>query len=140
MAISLERAQDDEVISVINTTPLVDVMLVLLIIFLITIPVVTATVKVDLPKAANQVSETRPQDIWITVDARGQIYWQDQRINETELLKRLREQAQRQPAPDVKIRGDEAASFQTVGRVLHWVQSAGLQRIGFLTDPHAATP
>ncbi len=128
--------EDDEVIATINTTPLVDVMLVLLIIFLITIPVVNFTVPVQLPKERNEVRESRPENIVITVDAQGQLYWNDQLLAPGAALQaRLQAVATQQPQPEVHIRGDAAARYEAVGRVLLQCQQAGIAKVGFLTEP-----
>jgi biopolymer transport protein ExbD len=136
MAMNTAAAADDEVVSAINTTPLVDVMLVLLIIFLITIPVVNFSVTVSLPKERNEVRETRPENIVISVDARGQIYWQDARVAGTAaLVERLKGIAQRTPQPEVQIRGDERSSYAPVGKIVLACQRAGIAKVGFITEP-----
>ena len=129
---------DDEIIGVINTTPLVDVMLVLLIIFLITIPVVTTSIKVDLPRQSSTVRETKPENVVISVDKAGRIYLYDTPVKGGEdLLDRLRKLAARQPQPEVQIRGDGASDFEAVGRVIYAVQRAGIVRVGFITEPQS---
>ena len=128
----------DEVVSAINTTPLVDVMLVLLIIFLITIPVVTTSVAVELPKKRNQVRETKAEDIVISVDARGGIFWFDSRIEGTQALtERLKTVAKADPQPEVHIRGDDKSRYESVGRVIFACQRAGIMKINFVTEPPA---
>ncbi len=127
---------DDETIGTINTTPLVDVMLVLLIIFLITIPVVTASIKVDLPKETNVVRETKPENVIISVDKTGQIYLYDTPVkNGEDLFGRMKAFALKQPQPEVQIWGDGAADFEAVGRVMYAVQRAGIVKVGFITEP-----
>ena len=127
---------EGEAIAVINTTPLVDVMLVLLIIFLITIPVVLQEVAVKLPKATNQAVITKPENIVIAVDKDGQIFWNNAPVADSEvLLGKLVEKARLNPQPEIHIRGDGAALFQYVGRVLANVQRAGIQKIGFISEP-----
>src|SRR5262250_1329553 len=107
---------EDEVVSTINTTPLVDVMLVLLIIFLITIPVVTTSIPVQLPKERNEIRETKPENIVISVDQQGKIYWNDLRINSTsQLIDRLKKISVLTPQPEVQIRGDGGARYDGVG-------------------------
>jgi len=114
----------------------VDVMLVLLIIFLITIPVVTTSIKVDLPKETNVVRETKPENVIISVDKVGQIYLYDTPVkNGQDLLGRMKVFAQKQPQPEVQIRGDGAADFEAVGRVMYAVQRAGIVKVGFITEP-----
>jgi len=129
---------DDEVVSAINTTPLVDVMLVLLIIFLITIPVVVKSVPVELPKERNQPTQTKPENIVISVNRDGSVFWNDQLIpNGPKLLDRLKEIAVKQPQPEVHIRGDQGARYEFVGRVVFACQRAGILKIGFITEPPA---
>jgi len=129
---------DDELLTTINTTPLVDVMLVLLIIFLITIPVVTTSVKVALPQEVQQPRETKPDNIILSVNAKGQAYLYDAPVrNQAELIKQLTNFAEKKPQPDVQIRGDAKADFEAVGRVLYAAQVAGLTKIRFVTDPQS---
>lgn len=133
---TLGNQDDDEVIGTINTTPLVDVMLVLLIIFLITIPVVTTSIKVDLPKEQNVVREAKPDTVIISVNQAGQIYLYDTPVKTPgELVERLRKFAAMKPQPDVQIRGDAQSAFESVGRVMYAVQRAGITQVGFITDP-----
>jgi biopolymer transport protein ExbD len=129
-------ADEDEVVSAINTTPLVDVMLVLLIIFLITIPVVTHTVPVDLPKQTAQPRQTKPENINIAVTRDGQVYWNETRIaGNNDLLARLKTVATATPQPEVQIRGDGDAAYEPVGRVVFACQRAGIVKVGFVTEP-----
>ena len=122
--------------STINTTPLVDVMLVLLIIFLITIPVVTTSIKVDLPKETNVVRETLPENLIISVDKAGHIFLYDTPVkNGQDLFERVSKVATRKPQPEVQIRGDGAADFEAVGRVMNAVQRAGIAKVSFITEP-----
>jgi biopolymer transport protein ExbD len=127
---------DDELLTTINTTPLVDVMLVLLIIFLITIPVVTTSVKVDLPHEVQQPRETQPDNIILSVNAQGQAYVYDTPVrNNAALIKQLQGFAEKKPQPEVQIRGDAKTDFEAVGRVLYAAQVAGLTKVRFVTDP-----
>jgi biopolymer transport protein ExbD len=127
---------EDEIMSEINTTPLVDVMLVLLIIFLITIPVVTTSIKVDLPKEKNVVRETKPENVIISVDAKGKIFLYDTPIkNSDDLFNRMKTFAVKKPQPEVQIRGDGHSDFESVGRVIYAVQRAGISKVGFITEP-----
>jgi len=127
---------EDEVVSAINTTPLVDVMLVLLIIFLITIPVVTTSIPVQLPKEVNEVRESKPENIVISVDQKGAIYWNDLRIpNTNALIDRLKKISVLQPQPEVQIRGDGGAKYDSVGRIVYACQRAGIAKVGFITEP-----
>ena len=127
---------DDEIISTINTTPLVDVMLVLLIIFLITIPVVTTSIKVSLPHEKNLLQDSKPENIIISVDAKGHIYLYDTPMkNSADLVARMKALALKDPKPEVQIRGDAQSDFESVGRVMYAVQQAGITKVGFITEP-----
>src|SRR3974390_1330424 len=120
----------------INTTPLVDVMLVLLIIFLITIPVINKTIKVNLPKAVNIPTQTKPENITIAVDSAGNIYWNDRGVpNRDALLAYIKEAAVRKPQPEIHIRGDKETRYESIGRVMYAIQRGGIQKVGFLTEP-----
>jgi biopolymer transport protein ExbD len=136
MSVGPSEGDEDEVVSAINTTPLVDVMLVLLIIFLITIPVVTTSIPVTLPKERNEVRETKPENITISVDATGRIYWNDLRIPTTAaLIDRLKKISVLTPQPEVQIRGDGSARYESVGRIIYACQRAGIAKVGFITEP-----
>jgi biopolymer transport protein ExbD len=129
------------VMSNINTTPLVDVMLVLLIIFLITIPVITKTVPVVLPKAVNIPTRTKPENITIAVDTDGNIYWNDKRVaDRNALLGFIKEAAVRKPQPEIHIRGDKDTRYEAIGRVMYAIQRGGIQKVGFLTEPDRGVP
>jgi len=137
MAMNLPAAGgQDEAVSTINTTPLVDVMLVLLIIFLITIPVVNFSVPVALPKLRNQVRESTPRDIVISVDAQGATFWFDSRVaGDQALAERLKAVAVQDPQPEIHIRGDARGDYAPVGRILYACQRAGIRHVGFITEP-----
>jgi biopolymer transport protein ExbD len=138
MAMNIGSDADDEMIGQINTTPLVDVMLVLLIIFLITIPVVTTSVKVNLPKEKNLVRETKPENVIISVDAAGKIFLYDTPIkNSADLIERMKKFSVKEPQPEVQIRGDAKTDFESVGRVMYAVQRAGITKVGFITEPNS---
>ena len=127
---------EDEVVSSINTTPLVDVMLVLLIIFLITIPVVTQTVAVKLPSETNIARQTKPENIEIAVSREGDVYWNTQLVpDSTALVERLKKVAVMQPQPEVHIRGDRDARYESIGRVVFAAQRAAIMKISFVTEP-----
>ncbi|MBS1162659.1 MAG: exbD [Burkholderiaceae bacterium] len=127
---------EDEAISAINTTPLVDVMLVLLIIFLITIPVVTQSIAMQLPQERNIPRQTAPENIEISVTRDGDVYWAMQRVRDNDdLFNRLKEVAVRQPQPEVHIRGDLGGRYEHIGRVVFACQRAGIQKVGFVTEP-----
>jgi biopolymer transport protein ExbD len=124
------------VMSNINTTPLVDVMLVLLIIFLITIPVINKTIPVALPKAVNIPTQTKPENITIAVDKEGNIYWNDKALPSRDaLLAFIKEAAVRVPQPEIHIRGDKETRYEAIGRVMYAIQRGGIQKVGFLTEP-----
>jgi biopolymer transport protein ExbD len=123
-------------IASINTTPLVDVMLVLLIIFLITIPVINKTVKVNLPKAVNIPTQTKPENITIAVDKDGNIYWNDKKLASREdLLANVKAAAVKKPQPEIHIRGDKETRYEAIGRVMYMIQRGGVVKVGFLTEP-----
>ncbi|MBP6106414.1 MAG: biopolymer transporter ExbD [Steroidobacteraceae bacterium] len=127
---------DEKPMSEINTTPLVDVMLVMLIIFLITIPVITQSVKVDLPKAANIPTQTKPENINIAVDKDGNVFWNTAMIPTQEaLLERLKSVAVMDPQPEIHVRGDRATAYEHIGRVMVLCQRAGIHKVGFITEP-----
>ncbi len=130
---------EDEAISAINTTPLVDVMLVLLIIFLITVPVVTQSIALQLPQEKNVPRQTAPENIEIAVNRDGDLYWGMQRLRDhDELFERLKTVATRLPQPEVHIRGDLGGRYEHVGRVVFAAQRAGIQKVGFVTEPPAS--
>lgn len=135
-ALTFGKGEEESVLSEINTTPLVDVMLVLLIIFLITIPVVTNTIDVKLPSETNHVRVTKPENIPLSVDSNGAIYWGTESIANVETLtQRLTEVAKKDPQPEVEIRGDVNARYESIGRVIFAAQRAGIVKIGFVTEP-----
>ena len=127
---------EDEVVSAINTTPLVDVMLVLLIIFLITIPVVTHTVPVSLPKDRNQPTQTKPENIIIAINKDGDTFWNQKLLPDTAtLVTMLKKEAVKVPQPEVHIRADQDGRYEFVGRVVVALQRAGIYKIAFITEP-----
>lgn len=141
MNVASPSGDEPELNTTINTTPLVDVMLVLLIIFLITVPVIVKVVPVQLPNARNIPTQTKPQNIVIAVDKDENVYWNNALIsNNNEVIQRmedaLRESAARgQTLPEVQIRGDKDARFEAIGRVVYDAQRAGVPKIGFITEP-----
>jgi biopolymer transport protein ExbD len=138
MAISIGSADgdEDEVIGAINTTPLVDVMLVLLIIFLITIPVVTHTVPVKLPSEINQPYKTKPENINLAINKDGDVFWNEQFVPDSSaLLDKLKKVAVLMPQPEVHIRGDQNTRYEFIGRVILTSQRAGIVKVGFITEP-----
>ncbi len=140
MAMNVGPAEggEEQLNNTINTTPLVDVMLVLLIIFLITIPVVTQSIKLELPKERNLPTQTKPENIVIAVNRDGEVYWGRERIPDNEtLVTRLKIEAVKEPQPEVHIRGDSEVRYESVGRVVVACQRAGIFKVGFITEPPA---
>jgi biopolymer transport protein ExbD len=136
MNVGQESGDEDEVNSTINTTPLVDVMLVLLIIFLITIPVVLHDIGVDLPKETNQARKTKPENITISVNKDGDVFWGQTFIADNEVLvDRLKKEAVKVPQPEVHIRGDLNARYESIGRVVFDCQRASIIKVGFIIEP-----
>ncbi len=136
MNVGSDSGGEDEVVSNINTTPLVDVMLVLLIIFLITIPVVTQTVALNLPKESNIARQTKPENIEISVNKDGDVYWNAQLVADNEaLFQRLKKIATMTPQPEIHIRGDEKSRYESIGRVVFACQRAAILKISFVTEP-----
>jgi biopolymer transport protein ExbD len=141
MAMNVGAASDgdeDQMNASINTTPLVDVMLVLLIIFLITIPVVTQSIKLELPKESNVPTQTKPENIVIAVDREGDVYWGLERVPDIEtLVNRMKVESVKVPQPEIHIRGDGEVRYESVGRVVVACQRAGILKVGFITEPPA---
>ncbi len=136
MNVGAADGDEDEVLSTINTTPLVDVMLVLLIIFLITVPVVTQNAAVMLPKETNLARQTKPENIEISVTKDGDVYWNAVQVADNDaLVDRLKKVSVMVPQPEVHIRGDEKARYESVGRVVFACQRAGIQKVSFVTEP-----
>jgi biopolymer transport protein ExbD len=135
VSMAFEALEDsDEVMSEINMTPLVDVMLVLLIIFIITVPVIQHAVKVELPRASSSRDQTPPENLQLAVDAQGQFFLGKQAVAADALEQRLREQAAREPQPQLYIRGDKQVPYERVAQAMTAAQRAGLSRIGFVTE------
>jgi biopolymer transport protein ExbD len=126
---------DDELNPEMNTTPLVDVMLVLLIIFMITIPVMNHAVKIDLPHATNKPNDVKPESINLSVDTDSKIYWNAEEIDVEELKARIAEAASKDPQPEIHLRGARTVQYEKVAQVMAAVQSGGLKKIGFVLDP-----
>ena len=127
----------DDVMNEINMTPLVDVMLVLLIIFIITVPVMKHSVNVDLPRATSTPQDAKPDTIRLSVDAQGRYFWNETPITEEDLLPRLQAEARREPQPELHLRGDRDARYERVALALAAAQRSGLRKIGFVTEPKA---
>ena len=145
MAVDVQHAVEDdeaELNTTINTTPLVDVMLVMLIIFLVTIPVILKTVNLQLPTYRNIVTQTKPENIVIAVTGDETTYYNNVPVDQATMLKNFvdalkRAQAANKPFPEVHIRGDKNVRFEAIGRVILACQRAGIQKVGFITEPHA---
>lgn len=135
MAMGSLSDSDDDFNPEINTTPLVDVMLVLLIIFIITIPVINQSVKIDLPKASSQPQDLKPDNINLDIDAQGQIYWNREAIDASQLQIRIATAAQKSPQPELHLRAERTTQYEKVAQVMAAAQSGGLGKIGFITEP-----
>jgi biopolymer transport protein ExbD len=136
MGLGPAEGEDDDLVASINTTPLVDIMLVLLIIFLITVPVVTHTVNVQLPREVNKPTQTRPENITLAVDKDGNVYWNEVAVaDNASLLKRLEDHATANPQPEVHIRADRDVRYESVGRIVVDCQRAGIAKIAFIIEP-----
>jgi biopolymer transport protein ExbD len=137
--LNMPAEEESRALSDINTTPLVDVMLVLLIVFMITIPVITHTVPVDLPEVSNEATKTKPENINISVNKEGQVFWNQILVaNNDDLLQRLESVARQQPQPEVHIRADQQTRYENVGRVIVDAQRKGIMKVGFITLPGPA--
>jgi biopolymer transport protein ExbD len=130
--------EPDEVMNEINMTPLVDVMLVLLIIFIITIPVMKHSVNIDLPRATTQAQDVKPETILLSVDAAGDYFWNANKIAEADLEPMLKAEAAKEPQPELHIRGDKAVRYERVAQAMAAAQASGVRKIGFITEPKAA--
>jgi len=138
MNVGQEDSGEDEVVSTINTTPLVDVMLVLLIIFLITIPVVVHNVPVDLPKERNQPRQTKPENIVFSVNKDGEVFWGQELMPDNEkIVDRLKLEAVKVPQPEVHIRGDLSARYESIGRIVFDCQRSSILKVSFILEPPA---
>ena len=129
--------EPDEVMNEINMTPLVDVMLVLLIIFIITIPVMKHSVNIDLPRATNQPQDVKPETIRLSVDAKGDYFWNENRVEDAQLEPMLKAEAAKDPQPELHIRGDKDVRYERVAQAMSAAQQAGVRKIGFITEPKA---
>lgn len=137
MGMNIGSADDseDQVVSQINTTPLVDVMLVLLIIFMITMPVLTHTVKLDLPRADNTPQVVKPQAVNLSVTTSDGVFWNEDKVDDAQLAQRLLAVAAEDPQPEIMIRGDRKVAYEDVAKVMAAVQRAGVLKLGFVTEP-----
>jgi biopolymer transport protein ExbD len=128
----------DDVMNEINMTPLVDVMLVLLIIFIITVPVMKHSVEIDLPRASSRPQDAKPQTVRLSVDAHGAYYWNEGRVEDKDLARMLKAEAARDPQPELHIRGDKEVRYERVAQAMALAQQSGLRKIGFITEPQPA--
>jgi biopolymer transport protein ExbD len=136
MSVGSDSGDEDAVMSEINTTPLVDIMLVLLIIFLITSPVVLKLQKIQLPTETNQAAKTKPEDVNIVVNKDGDMFWNQKKLaNTDELFEFLKKESVKLPQPEVHVRGDQEAKYEFIGKVIYTAQRAGVQKVGFITEP-----
>jgi biopolymer transport protein ExbD len=127
--------ETDDVMNEINMTPLVDVMLVLLIIFIITVPVMKHSVNVDLPRASSQPQDPKPATVRLSVDAQGTYFWNENRIDDQDLPRMLKVEAAKEPQPELHIRGDKEVRYERVAQLMSAAQQSGLRKIGFITEP-----
>jgi biopolymer transport protein ExbD len=136
MSVGSDSGEEDAVMSEINTTPLVDIMLVLLIIFLITSPVVLKLQKIQLPTETNQAAKTKPEDVNIVVNKDGDMYFNQKKLaNTDELFEFLKKESVKLPQPEVHVRGDQETKYEYIGKVIYTAQRAGVQKVGFITEP-----
>ena len=135
MAMGSLSESDDEFNPEINTTPLVDVMLVLLIIFMITAPVINQSVKIDLPRATSQPQDLKPENINLDIDAQGQIYWNREAIDASQMAIRIATASQKTPQPELHLRAERTTQYEKVAQVMAAAQTGGLTKIGFVTEP-----
>ena len=135
MAMGSLSDDDDDFNPEINTTPLVDVMLVLLIIFIMTIPVINDSVKIDLPQATNQHNEIQPENINLSINSHGVVYWNAEIIDDKQMSARIAEASKRTPQPELHLRAERTTQYEKIVQVMAAAQSGGLRKIGFITDP-----
>ena len=131
----LTMGNDDDVMNEINMTPMVDIMLVLLIIFIITVPVMKHSVNIDLPRATNEAQNIKPETLRLSVDAQGVYFMNEIQIADDQLLPQLKTAAGQNPQPELHIRGDKAVRYERVAEAMAAAQQAGLRKIGFITEP-----
>ncbi|GAB3189211.1 ExbD/TolR family protein [Hydrogenophaga aquatica] len=135
MAFSTPEQDDSEVLSEINMVPLIDVMLVLLIVFMITVPVMKNSIDVNLPQAAAQPSQDKPETVRLSVDAEGRYHWNEAPVSDEELQARLETAARQEPQPELHIRGDKSVRYERVAQAMASAQRAGVRKLGFITEP-----
>jgi biopolymer transport protein ExbD len=133
---NLDGPSNKQPMAEINTTPLVDVMLVLLVIFIITAPLFTHAIKLELPTAQAPAAPEKPETITLSIDQAGKLFWNDEAlITETELQQRLSQAALKSPQPDLQLRADKETKYQRLAEIMSAAQQAGISKIGFVTDP-----
>ncbi len=132
---SMDSGDDNEPLAEINMVPLIDVMLVLLIIFMVTAPLLTHAVKVDLPKASSTANQTKPDNVHLAIDAASQVYWNGKVVDAAQLAEQLKNAAAQQPPPELHIRAERTTPYEKVAQVMSEAARQGLVRIGFVTDP-----
>ena len=133
---TLSDKSDEDFNPEINTTPLVDVMLVLLIIFIITIPVINHSVKLDLPRASTQPNDAKPETVNLSIDAQGKLFWNNKPLSDEELQQQIMLAAQKSPQPELHLRAERTTQYEKVAQVMAAAQNGGLSKIGFITDPN----
>jgi biopolymer transport protein ExbD len=135
MAFSSPQGDDDAgLMAEINMTPFVDVMLVLLIIFIVTLPVIQHSVKIELPKATSSASNSKPETIQVSIDAKGQIFWNKTQVTLDEYIVKAKQAASQEPVPDVNLRADKRVKYDAVAQVLSASKRNGLTKLGFVTE------
>ena len=122
----------------INMVPLIDVMLVLLVIFIVTAPLLTQAVKLELPKASSQVNDLKPEKVEFAIDASGLLYWNGETLSRAEAAKRFVVEGKRQPQPEIHLRADQSVAYRFVAQTLADASKAGLSKVGFVSEPEAA--
>jgi len=135
---SLDGSDASEPLAEINMVPLIDVMLVLLIIFMVTAPLLTHAVKVDLPKAASAPNITRPDNVQLAIDSSGRVFWNGEAVDAAQLAARAKAAGAQQPQPELHIRAERTTPYEKVAQVMSEAARQGLTRIGFVTDPTQA--
>jgi biopolymer transport protein ExbD len=135
---SFDQQGGNQPMSEINVTPLVDVMLVLVIIFIITAPLLTHGIKIDLPKASSTANPEKPETVTLSLDAKGKVFWNDQPVEDAQLPAKMAEAAAKQPQPELHLRADQNTRYQKLAEIMSAARNAGLTKLGFVTDPSLA--
>ncbi|MBX9630858.1 MAG: biopolymer transporter ExbD [Burkholderiales bacterium] len=135
---SFDQQGGNQPMSEINVTPLVDVMLVLVIIFIITAPLLTHGIKIDLPKASSTANPEKPETVTLSLDAKGKVFWNDQPVPDEQLAAKMAEAAAKQPQPELHLRADHNTRYQKLAEIMSAARNAGLTKLGFVTDPSPA--